>query len=239
VSPTNGGARPANRMGHPTTSQRHLVLSGLLVALALVTSLGLAKNTDFRVYWYAARALSDYSGPLYGPYSGLGFPMHYRYPPVTYLLLWPFSRLPLEWAGFVWMMGEWAAMTAAVVLMVRTAKLQLTCIAILAACAYMLAYVVLAVRSGNVQSYLIALILSAMCLSESHRRAAGFLLAVAITFKIWPLFFLPWFLRRRRRILAHCGYDPAVACATRYLEPVSLSRSRATVVRLGGSKRND
>ena len=26
--------------------------------------------------------------PAYGPGSGLGFPMHYRYAPATYLLLW-------------------------------------------------------------------------------------------------------------------------------------------------------
>ena len=126
--------------------------------------------------------------------------MHYRYPPVTYLLLWPLSRIPLFWAGFIWMLGAWAAATVAVILMVRTARLRFSPDALVATCAYMVAYIVLAVRSGNVQPYIIAMILAALFLSESRPVVAACLLAIAITFKIWPIFFLPWFLRGRRRM---------------------------------------
>ena len=178
-----------------------MVLCGLVTLLALATSLTLTKNVDFRVYWYGARTAFDTSRPLYGPASGLGFPMHYRYPPVTYLLLWPFSQLPLYWSGVIWMIATWAAVSTAVVLVVRVARLHFIRRAVVAAAAYMLAYAVLAVRSGNVQPCVIALILSALCLSESHRVAAASLMTLAISFKIWPVFFLPWFLHKERRMV--------------------------------------
>ena len=184
-----------------TQPRRRLVLYGLIAGLAILASLLLTRNVDFRVYWYAERALVDGSRPLYGPSSGIGFPMYYRYPPVTYILLWPLSRMPLAWAGFIWMLGAWATAIAAVILTVRAADLRFTRNAIMGACACMLAYAVLAVRYGNIQPYLIAMILVALVLSETHPVASASLLALAITFKIWPLFFVPWFLRRNRRMV--------------------------------------
>src|SRR5580692_6785636 len=70
-----------------TPPRRRLFLYGLIAGLAIFTSLLLTRNIDFRGYWYAVRALTDGSRPLYGPSSGIGFPMYYRYPPVTYILL--------------------------------------------------------------------------------------------------------------------------------------------------------
>jgi Glycosyltransferase family 87 len=183
-----------------TPPRRRLFLYGLIAGLAIFTSLLLTRNIDFRVYWYAVRALTDGSRPLYGPSSGIGFPMYYRYPPVTYILLWPLGQTSLAWAGFIWTLGAWAAAIAAVILAIRTTQLRFSRNAIIAACAYMLAYVVLAVRYGNIQPYLIAMILAALVLSETHPVLSATLLALAITFKIWPLFFVPWFLRRNRRM---------------------------------------
>lgn len=153
--------------------RRRLVVHGLLAAAVVVMSLLLTRNIDFRVYWYGATAAFDGSRPLYGPASGLGFPMHYRYPPVTYLLLWPLSRLPLYWAGVIWMIGAWTAATATAALAIRTERLSLAPHAVAAACGYLLAYVVLALRSGNVQPYLIAMVFAALLLSETHRVAAA------------------------------------------------------------------
>jgi hypothetical protein len=184
-----------------TQPRRRLFLYGLIAGLAILTSLLLTRNIDFRVYWYAERALMDGSRPLYGPSSGIGFPMYYRYPPVSYILLWPLGQMSLAWAGFIWMLGSWVIATAAVILTVRTARLWFSRNAIFAACAFMLAYVVLAIRYGNVQPYLIAMILVALVVSETHPVASASLLALAITFKIWPLFFAPWFLRRSRRMV--------------------------------------
>src|SRR5215469_9051387 len=187
-------------MGEATAAPgRRLALWGLLVALALVATFALARNIDFRVYWYGAQAYSAHTAPLYGPRSGLGFPLHYRYPPVTYLLIEPVGWLPLRWAGFLWVLGSWAACGAAVVLAVHTARSRYTAAGIVAASAYLIAYAVLAIRAGNVQPYVIAMIFAALLLAESRPVLAAGLLALAITFKIWPLFFLPWFLRRGRR----------------------------------------
>lgn len=190
-------------MRRSAARQRYrLVVSGLLVAVAVATSLFLTRDVDFRVYWYAADAFLNECRPLYGHSSGAGFPMHYRYPPVTYLLLWPLGSISLYWAGVIWMIGAWATAAGATLLMIRAAHLQFSPTAIVAASAYLLAYIVLAVHSGNVQPYLIAMILAAMAISESRPVMAAVLLAIAITFKIWPLFFLPWFLwPARRRVL--------------------------------------
>jgi len=57
---------------------------------------------------------------------------------------------------------------------------------------------VLAIRYGNVQPFIICFIFAAFILSERQPLWAGMLLALAITFKIWPILFLPWFFHRAR-----------------------------------------
>ena len=50
---------------------------------------------DFRVYHYGARGVFDGTRPVYGLSSGLGWPMHYRYPPLFLLLFAPLAALPI------------------------------------------------------------------------------------------------------------------------------------------------
>src|ERR1700758_1638413 len=57
---------------------------------------------DFRVYYYGARGVFDGTRPVYGLTSGLGWPMHYRYPPLFLLLFAPFAILPLSWGAAMW-----------------------------------------------------------------------------------------------------------------------------------------
>src|SRR5947208_8968624 len=57
---------------------------------------------DFRVYHYGARGVFDGTRPVYGESSGLGWPMHYRYPPLFLLLFAPFAALPLTWGAGLW-----------------------------------------------------------------------------------------------------------------------------------------
>jgi hypothetical protein len=168
------------------------------VAAAILLSLPLIKNIDFRVYWYGAKALTG-GGVLYGAESGIGYPMHYRYPPVSYLVLWPLGLLPLGWAGAVWMAGAWATAAWAVRVALARMPWRMTGREAALAGGYMAVYVVLAVKAGNIQPYLIAMILAALALAERHRASAAALLAGAISFKIWPLYFLPWFAVRGRR----------------------------------------
>src|SRR5438093_2397999 len=61
---------------------------------------------DFRVYHYGARGVFDGTRPVYGPTSGIGWPMHYRYPPLFLLLFAPFATLPLGLAAAVWLLAK-------------------------------------------------------------------------------------------------------------------------------------
>src|SRR5258708_37749992 len=57
---------------------------------------------DFRVYYYGSRGVFDGTRPVYGLTSGLGWPMHYRYPPLFLLLFAPFALLPLGFGAAAW-----------------------------------------------------------------------------------------------------------------------------------------
>lgn len=175
-----------------------------LAAIAVVTSLFLVRNVDLRVYWYGVNGFFSHTRPAYGPESGLGFPMEYRYPPVTYLLLIPLKLLPLRIAGFWWMLAAWIAAVASVSIAIDIRKLRFSGRSMLACFAFMLAYLVLAIHYGNVQPFVIACLFAALALSERKPIWSGVLLALAVTFKIWPILFLPWcFHRARRRSVAY------------------------------------
>src|SRR5437764_8802778 len=78
-----------------------------LAAGFAVIALGFAYHVaghpmDFRVYHYGARGVFDGTRPVYGQTSGLGWPMHYRYPPLVLLLFAPFALLPLGPAAALW-----------------------------------------------------------------------------------------------------------------------------------------
>ncbi len=172
---------------------------GFIATVAVLCSLFLTRNVDLRVYWYGVTGFFNGTRPAYGPESGLGFPMEYRYPPVTYLLLSPLYLMPLRVAGFFWMLAAWAAATGAVTVAIRKRHLAFSRTAVLVSLAFLASYLLLAVRYGNVQPFVIASLLAALVLSDSRPRVAGALLALAVTFKIWPVLFVPWFLRRSRR----------------------------------------
>src|SRR5437762_12773988 len=69
-----------------------------------------ARPMDFRVYHYGANGVLDGTRPVYGPASGLGWPMHYRYPPLFILLFFPFALLPLGVAAVVWLLAKIAVL---------------------------------------------------------------------------------------------------------------------------------
>jgi hypothetical protein len=169
-----------------------------LVLAAIASALFLAKDVDLRVYWLGVNGFFSGTRPAYGPRSGLGFPMEYRYPPVTYLLLYPLRFASLRVAGFWWMLAAWANALWSLWLALRVRGLRFNRVAVLACCGFLLAYVVLAVRYGNVQPFVISWIFAALILAESHPRWSGLLLALAVSFKIWPVMFLPLLLKRTR-----------------------------------------
>ena len=75
---------------------------GLLLVMAGFAYYAFFHPMDFRVYHYGARGVFDGTRPVYGMNSGLGWPMHYRYPPFFLLLFTPFALIPLSWGAAVW-----------------------------------------------------------------------------------------------------------------------------------------
>src|SRR5438309_4216501 len=85
------------------TRYRFWVAGGALIAV--LAALYVARHPmDFRVYYFGARGVFDGTRPVYGRSSGLGWPMHYRYPPLFLLLFAPLAMLPLGWGAALWVL---------------------------------------------------------------------------------------------------------------------------------------
>src|SRR5437016_2119705 len=91
------------------TRYRFWVAGGALIAV--LAALYVARHPmDFRVYYFGARGVFDGTRPVYGRSSGLGWPMHYRYPPLFLLLFAPLAMLPLGLAAAIWVVGKVAVL---------------------------------------------------------------------------------------------------------------------------------
>jgi len=199
----------------PRLARQTVATVAVTVGLAALSAIFLGKNTDFRVYWYGVSDFLSGGRPLYGPLSGLGTDMNFLYPPWTVLFFLPFTKLPIRIAGILWIVISWIALVWASVLARKTWKLSFTPLGSVLGFLILLPYVVLAIRYGNVQPFLIACVLLALLWSENHPGASGAALALAISFKIWPVLFIPWFLTPpRRRVLRFLGlWLAALWCA--------------------------
>lgn len=171
----------------------------VLGILAVFSAVFLSKNIDFAVYWHGVRGFMSAERPLYGPHSGIGYPQEFRYPPVTVLFFLPLVQLPLRLAGILWVVMAWGACAWAAAVAIGKWRLRFTRTSAALAVLLLAQYVVLFVKFGNVQPFLIALVLLTLLWSEEHPGWAGTALGVAICFKVWPVFFVPWLLMRRRR----------------------------------------
>lgn len=151
---------------------------------------------DYRVYWYGANGFWDGSRPMYGETSGLGWPMHYRYPPLFLLLFTPIAKLGLSFGAVVWALGKLALMffLAPVlwkVVGVHDRRTQWLSILVAAP------YLVQELRYGNLQFYIVAAVVLALVWVEDRPVRAGLVLGLAAGLKVWPLFFVPYWIARR------------------------------------------
>jgi hypothetical protein len=87
------------------SNRRWLKLVACLLLAAGFCYYAALHPVDFPVYYHATRAMLAGREPLYGPRSGLGWPMHFRYRPLFLLLFVPFALLPMKLAA-----GAWAAL---------------------------------------------------------------------------------------------------------------------------------
>src|SRR5262245_24186668 len=182
-------ARPSSR----TLVVAALIVAGILAAAWYVA----ARPMDFRVYYYGARGVLDGSRPVYGPSSGLGWPMHYRYPPLFLLLFTPFSWLPLGLSAALWLILK-ALVLIGLVSTIPSRMPQQGGVAVwLIPLLLAGPYVVEDFRYGNAQFLVFALAAFSLLLSEKRPFTAGAALALGVAVKVWPLFFLPYLLARR------------------------------------------
>jgi len=181
-------------------SSKDFFLSLIIVAVAL----GFAYHTaghpmDFRVYHYGARGVFDGTRPVYGRTSGLGWPMHYRYPPVFLLLFVPFAMLPLSWGAAIWLILKVAVLIWLVRAMQRAGAVleQPTNTTVLPGLLFISPYLVEEFRYGNAQFFIFGLTAAALLLARRKPLMAAGSLGLAISIKVWPLFFVPYLAVRR------------------------------------------
>jgi hypothetical protein len=147
---------------------------------------------DFRVYHFGARGVFDGTRPMYGPSSGLGWPMHYRYPPLFLLLFAPLAWLPLGASAAVWVLGKFIVLAALIRMISRRLPVGWLMSLLLAG-----AYVIEDFRYGNAQFFIFALTVTGLVLVDESPIIAASSLALAIATKVWPLFFIPYLIVRR------------------------------------------
>jgi hypothetical protein len=152
---------------------------------------------DFRVYHYGARGVFDGSRPVYGRGSGLGWPMHYRYPPLFLLLFAPFAAIPLGWGAALWTFLKCVTLAFLVrYIWARagpTSNREAWVIPLLLASPY----VVEELRYGNAQFFVFALCVVAFISLRNRPVWAAGALGLAISLKVWPLYFVPYLGARR------------------------------------------
>jgi hypothetical protein len=173
----------------------------------LIVAIGFAYHDyvhpmDFRVYHYGAQGVFEGTRPVYGQNSGLGWPMHYRYPPLFLLLFAPLTLLPLGWGAAVWVILKIAVLIWLVQAINRASPydfrpLSDNAIAALPCILFITPYIVEEFRYGNAQFFVFALTAASLLSARTKPMLAAGLLAIAISVKVWPLFFVPYLAARR------------------------------------------
>jgi hypothetical protein len=189
---------------------RKVLAAGACLAFALGFAYYVSRHPmDYRVYFYGARGVFDGTRPVYGVNSGLGWPMHYRYPPLFLLLFAPFAMLPLASGAAVWVLLKIVVLVGLVRmayshgLVAAGGPLTGSPRSFVIPVVFIVPYLIEEFRYGNVQFFVFALAASALLLVDKRpiTSAAGFALGISI--KIWPLFFLPYLaVRRKWNVLA-------------------------------------
>jgi hypothetical protein len=171
---------------------------------------------DFRVYHYGARGVFEGTRPVYGLTSGLGWPMHYRYPPLFLLLFAPFAMLPLSLAAAVWVVAK----IALLVWLLRAIRgkyfnSRSSPRFYLLSFLFIAPYLIEEFRYGNAQFFVLALTIAGLLILDDHPVLAAFSLGLAISIKVWPAFFLPYLLVRRnwKQVAWTLGFVLALALA--------------------------
>ena len=186
------------------TSRNYLIF--LLVAalfMVVVFSKPAIHSIDFLVYYHGARVLVDGHGELYGLHSGIGWPQIFRYPPLFLVLFLPFALLPVKVAVILWTGLKCAALFFVLRKLATRTDFPRTGWWWLIPLFICGGFLVQEFRFGNAQFLIFALVAAALWNVRPRPFFSAFLLALAVSLKVWPLFFLPYVaVRRHLRIAA-------------------------------------
>ena len=181
-----------------SSASRKTALVLAFIALSLASAWYVySRPMDFRVYYFGSEGFFHDKRPVYGNYSGMGWPMHYRYPPLFLFMAVPFTWLPLPWAASLWVVLKCAALFLLVGALWKrhgpaTSKAAWLIPLLLAG-----PYVIEEFRYGNAQFFIFALTGAALLALSAAPLLASLALALAISIKVWPLFFIPYLAVRR------------------------------------------
>lgn len=172
-----------------------LAFSLLALAAAAYAALHPAKAIDFGVYFDNARHYFA-GATMYGPRSGAGWPGGvYRYPPIFLDLFRSLAALPLGLGAALWAGGKLIGGGAAVIALRKRWRLRHTLL-LWPGLLLVAAYFIQELRYGNFQFYSVLMVMAGFVSGRALWR--GFWLGWAAALKVWPLFFLPCLLARRR-----------------------------------------
>jgi hypothetical protein len=177
-----------------------LLVSFVVLAVAAAFAYHAALHPmDFRVYHFGARGVFNGTQPVYGLTSGIGWPMHYRYPPLFLLLFTPFALLPLGFSAALWVVLKIAGLiwfARAMFGRLNPHGTQTLTMALMPGILFITPYIVEEFRYGNAQ-FLVFLLTAAALLAAPERPVmSAASLALAISVKVWPLFFVPYLAAR-------------------------------------------
>jgi hypothetical protein len=214
------------------TFRRYQTKLWCLLALVAVIGFALAaaqyvskRPMDFRVYYYGARGVADGSRPFYGPTSGMGWPMHYRYPPLFLILFSPIAQLPLGRGAAIWLLLKLVVLALLVPAMWQRFAPPHSRWGLIIPLLIAGPYVIEEFRYGNAQFFVFALTAVALLYAASRPKLAGAALGLAIATKVWPLFFVPYLIARRRSAVALWGLLFAAGLTMLPSIPLGFSRN--------------
>ena len=159
---------------------------------------------DFPVYWHASRSLMSGRRDLYSPtfvWGGTDRLMDYRYPPLFLLLFTPLGLLPYTAAGWVWFAMKVGAVALMVLSIHRMVAIELrnNMLFWLAPILIGIPYLLEEFHYGNVHFLIVSLAIFSLYLLEEERKwLSASILALSIAIKVFPIFFLPYFLIRKK-----------------------------------------
>jgi Glycosyltransferase family 87 len=185
------------RVSGDSRSNKLLAILGIGIVAVLFAYYVSSRPMDFRVYYYSARGVFEGTRPVYGPDSGIGWPMHYRYPPLFLLLFAPLAMLPLGLSAAIWVVAKIVVLVGLVRAFKARGLKPTTTSSILISILFIGPYLIEEFRYGNAQFFVLALTIAGLLWIPRGPALAGASLAMAISIKVWPAFFLPYLGVRR------------------------------------------